>query len=111
MSIGRIPSATAITTTPQAPASAAAATGSPSAPYESGRAEATGPVTPPGPLADLRAGHIDRDGFIEAHVAQATSHLGDLPPEEQESVRAAIRERCEANPLLVDLIAKATKTG
>jgi len=106
MSIGRIRTAT--TTTPQAPTGGAAPTG-PGAPFEAGRTEAAAPVAPSsGPLADLRAGKIDRDGYIEAHVAQATAHLGALSPKEQETVREQLRERCEADPLLADLIAKAT---
>lgn len=105
MSIGRIPSAAK--TPPQAAAGGVATTGS-GAPFEAEKTEAAAPIAPSGPLAEYRAGNLDRAGYIDAHVAQATAHLSALPPAAQESVRAQLRERCEADPVLMDLIAKST---
>jgi hypothetical protein len=105
MSIGRIPSAAK--TPPQAAASGVATTGS-GAPFESEKAEAAAPIAPCGPLAEFKAGNLDRAGYIDAHVAQATTHLGALPAAAQESVRAQLRERCETDPVLMDLITKST---
>ena len=105
MSIGRIPSAAK--TPPQATPGGVATTGS-GAPFESSKTQAAAPVAPSGPLGEFRAGNIDRAGYIDAHVAHATAHLSALPAAAQESVRAQLRERCETDPVLMDLIAKST---
>ncbi len=66
-------------------------------------------ATPAGPLALFRAGQTDRAGFVALHVEQATEHLAGLPAHDLESVRQALSDRCETEPLLADLVARATR--
>lgn len=60
------------------------------------------------PLERLRAGEIDVKGYVDAKVQEATAHLGPMPPEKLEQLRAALRERIGSDPLLVELVKKAT---
>jgi hypothetical protein len=62
----------------------------------------------PTPLERLRAGEIDVKGYVDAKVQEATAHLGPMPPEKLEQIRAALRDRIGSDPLLVDLVKKAT---
>jgi len=66
--------------------------------------KATGPM----PLERLRAGEIDVNGYVDAKVHEATAHLGPMSSEKLEQIRAALRERIGSDPLLVDLVKKAT---
>ena len=74
--------------------------------------EAARPVevtaTAPTPLERLRAGEIDVKGYVDAKVQEATAHLGPMPPEKLEQIRAALRDRIGTDPLLVELVQKAT---
>jgi hypothetical protein len=60
------------------------------------------------PLERLRAGEIDVKGYVDAKVHEATAHLGPMPPEKLEQIRAALRDRIGSDPLLVELVKKAT---
>jgi hypothetical protein len=60
------------------------------------------------PLERLRAGEIDVKGYVDAKVQEATAHLGPMPPEKLEQIRAALRDRIGSDPLLVELVKKAT---
>lgn len=60
------------------------------------------------PLERLRAGEIDVKGYVDAKVHEATTHLGPMPPEKLEQIRAALRDRIASDPLLVELVQKAT---
>jgi hypothetical protein len=64
--------------------------------------------TAPGPLARLRAGEVDAAGYIELHVHQATAHLSWLGPEHLQQIQEDLRERCDCDPLLRELVARAT---
>jgi hypothetical protein len=66
--------------------------------------KATGPT----PLERLRAGEIDVKGYVDAKVQEATAHLGPMPPEKLEQIRAALRDRIGSDPMLVELVKKAT---
>jgi len=106
------------------PAGAPPATGTPAAsraqqtgkPFQidqsdkSGAAERAAEVkaTAPTPLERLRAGEIDVKGYVDAKVQEATAHLGPMPPEKLEQIRAALRDRIGSDPLLVELVKKAT---
>jgi hypothetical protein len=106
-SIGRV---RAGTVQPATPETAAAPKPGSSTPFQVDKTEAptsTAPVS--GPLAAFRAGTLDRKGFIEAHVDQATAHL-TLSPEAKERIRADLQERCENDPTLLGLIEHATRT-
>ena len=65
-------------------------------------------ATAPTPLERLRAGEIDVKGYVDAKVQEATAHLGPMPPEKLEQIRATLRERIGSDPLLVELVKKAT---
>ena len=65
-------------------------------------------ATAPTPLDRLRAGEIDVKGYVDAKVQEATAHLGPMPPEKLEQIRAALRDRIGSDPLLVELVKKAT---
>jgi hypothetical protein len=77
---------------------------------KSGAAERAAEVkaTGPTPLERLRAGEIDVKGYVDAKVQEATAHLGPMPPEKLEQIRAALRDRIGSDPLLVELVKKAT---
>jgi len=107
-SIGRV---RAGTVQPAAPEVAAVATPGAAAPFQVEKPQAAASTAPvSGPLAAFRAGTLDRKGFVDAHVAEATAHLSMLPAEEQERIRADLRERCENDPTLLGLIDHATQT-
>jgi hypothetical protein len=61
------------------------------------------------PLARLRAGQVDRAGYVDLHVTSATAHLRGLPAEARERVEQQLRDRCTSDPLLCDLIERATR--
>jgi hypothetical protein len=65
-------------------------------------------ATAPTPLERLRAGEIDVRGYVDAKVQEATAHLGPMPPEKLEQIRATLRDRIGSDPLLVELVKKAT---
>jgi hypothetical protein len=77
---------------------------------KSGAAVRAGEVraTEPTPLERLRAGEIDVKGYVDAKVNEATAHLGPMPPEKLEQIRASLRDRIGSDPLLVELVKKAT---
>jgi hypothetical protein len=74
------------------------------------RAEATSPATCSEPLARLRSGEVGPAGYVELHVQAATAHLS-LPGSALEDVQQQLLDRCEADPLLLDLVARATSAG
>lgn len=107
------------------PPAAPAAPGTPGAsrtekagkPFEVGGSEKSGgaaraaevkAAAGPTPLERLRAGEIDVKGYVDAKVQEATAHLGPMPPEKLEQIRAALRDRLGSDPLLVELVKKAT---
>lgn len=110
MSIGRIRSGSVVPPTTSTPEAPSGVTVGSTAPFQVGGAQGAEPVAAPtGPLQALQAGVIDRAGYVEAHITQATAHLSMLPPEEQENVRSMLRDACQSDTVLVDLIAKATR--
>ncbi|HEY8041757.1 MAG TPA: hypothetical protein VIF15_18260 [Polyangiaceae bacterium] len=95
-----------------------AETGGPSRSAETGRPfevpkpapapPANAVVPAPTALERLRAGELDVNGYVEVKVNEATAHLAALPPAEIEGIRAALRERLNSDPTLVDLLRTAT---
>jgi hypothetical protein len=104
-SVGRIRTSTTVPAAAQAPAGEKPQV---SAPFELAKPTATASTDGASLLSALRSGALDRQGYVEARVAQAVAHLSALPPHEQESIRQALRERCESDPVLRDLIAKVS---
>ena len=61
------------------------------------------------PLDQLRAGEIDVDGYLDARVEQATSHLVDrLDQEKLAFIRSSLRTQLEQDPALIELVKRAT---
>ena len=60
------------------------------------------------PLAQLRAGKIDVNQYLDQKVDQATAHLGALPLQQRSAIRDALRAQMSSDPALTDLVQKAT---
>jgi hypothetical protein len=61
------------------------------------------------PLARLKSGVVDRSGYVEEHVEQATEHLQGLGAETMDHVRGTLRDACEGSPLLLELVERASR--
>ncbi len=101
--------------------SGAAGTGAPTAPSSTGQTfEVKRSDRPPAPgtvsevkpaatpLASLRAGHIDVNGYMDLKVSEATSHLQGLKPSELDTIRRMLRDKLSSDPALSDLVRGAT---
>jgi hypothetical protein len=65
--------------------------------------------TPSGELARLERGEIGLDAYLDARVAEATTHLtGRLAPEQLEIVRQTLRAQLSGDPALAELVRRAT---
>lgn len=63
-------------------------------------------------LDQLRRGEIDLGKYLDTRVADATRHLeGRLPGAELDFVRASLRVELEADPVLAELVRRATGTA
>ncbi len=61
------------------------------------------------PLARLRAGEIDVDGYLDARVERATAHLADrIEGEKLAFIRSSLRAQLEQDPALIELVKRAT---
>jgi hypothetical protein len=74
-------------------------------PDQSASVERTAPTTP---LERLRAGAIDVNGYVDAKVDEATAHLHGLPRVELDAIKKALRDQMTSDPMLVDLVRRAT---
>jgi hypothetical protein len=63
------------------------------------------------PLERLRAGEIDRDGYLDLKVDDATAHLSGLHPEELDAVKTVLRGQLASDPALVELVRQATDSA
>jgi hypothetical protein len=61
----------------------------------------------PSALERLRAGEIDRDGYLHLKLEDAVAHLEGLRPEELEAIKATLREQLAKEPPLVHLVSQA----
>lgn len=60
-------------------------------------------------LDRLKAGEIDMNQYLELRVDQATSHLvGRVDAERLETIRNVLRCEIETDPMLIDLVQRAT---
>jgi hypothetical protein len=60
-------------------------------------------------LARLERGEIDLDRYLDARVDDAVRHLeGRLPAAQIDFVRHSLREQLAADPVLVELVRRAT---
>lgn len=65
-------------------------------------------AAPTSDLARLERGEIGLDAYLDARVTEATSHLRDLAPEQLEFVQRTLRSELAADPVLVELVRRAT---
>jgi hypothetical protein len=62
-----------------------------------------------GDLARLERGELTLDAYLDARVAEATKHLeGRLGRAELEFVKNTLRAELESDPVLVELVRRAT---
>ncbi len=59
-------------------------------------------------LGQLQRGEIGLDEFLDAKVEEATAHLGALPAEQLDFVRETLRGELRNDPVLVELVRRAT---
>src|SRR5262245_37225465 len=60
------------------------------------------------PLAQLRAGQIDLDRYLDLKVEDATRHLHGLRVAELDAIKKTLRDQLASDPALADLVKQAT---
>ena len=60
------------------------------------------------PLAQLKAGAIDIDRYLDLKVDEATKTLDGLPASHLDEIKKSLREKLASDPFLVDLVKSAT---
>ncbi|HEV8548708.1 MAG TPA: hypothetical protein VGQ57_06770 [Polyangiaceae bacterium] len=91
---------------PIGPASGTEGPGAPSADFRLPGAEA---AAPSGDLARLERGEMGLDAYLDARVGAATQHLvGRVSPEQLEFVRQTLRGELSSDPVLIELVRRAT---
>jgi hypothetical protein len=71
-------------------------------------ASAAAPEVAETALDRFRSGQIDLQGYLDAKVEEATSHLRGLPGDQLAAIRGALRERLATDPALIELVRQAT---
>jgi hypothetical protein len=118
MAIDRIGKGGALPPTPETggPAGASKA-GGPAAPFAVNRNEHAAPAnatrsvdTPDAasPLARLRAGEVDVNGYVDLKVDEATKGLKGVPAAELAEIKDVLRDQLRSDPGLADLVRAAT---
>lgn len=67
-----------------------------------------GAVDASAPLARLRAGEVDVNGYVDLKVDEATKGLEGLPPSDLADLKTMLRDQIATDPGLIDLVTKAT---
>ncbi len=78
---------------------------------EAGGANAARPAEAVGaasPLAELRAGRLSLDGYLDAKVHEATAHLEGMPPAKLAELKRLLRDKLASDPSLTELVTQAT---
>jgi hypothetical protein len=73
-----------------------------------GKTERSEEVGRASPLEELKAGKIDLDGYLDKKVEAATAHLKGVGEVELSAIRKALRDQLATDPLLSDLVKRAT---
>jgi hypothetical protein len=74
-----------------------------------GRAGEAERTSATGALERLGRGEISLDQYLDGRVAEAVEHLhGRVSPSQLDFVRAALRESLASDPVLVELVRRAT---
>ena len=82
-----------------------------SKPFELGHAaavEKTGAVEPLSPLAKLRAGEVDVNGYVDLKVNEATKGLEGLPFGDLADIKQLLHDQMVSDPQVVELVHRAT---
>lgn len=66
------------------------------------------PVDASSPLARLRAGDLDVEGYIDATVDARVQSMKGLSPDELAFIKSTLRDQVASDPALVDLVRSAT---
>ncbi len=70
-----------------------------------------GPNAPSAALEKLQSGEVDLDQYLDARVDDAVRHLeGKLSAPELDFVRGELRQQLAEDPVLVELVRRATGT-
>jgi hypothetical protein len=65
-------------------------------------------LAPSAALEGVRSGRLDVNGYVDAKVEQATSHLSHLSPSQLSTVRGIVRAQILSDPHLSELVTQAT---
>jgi hypothetical protein len=77
--------------------------------FEACAAQAVQPSSEASLLQRLHAGEIDVQRYLDLRVEQATAHLtASLDAERLQFIREALRSQLESDPVLMDLVQRAT---
>src|SRR5687767_4796849 len=60
------------------------------------------------PLARLRSGEVDVEGYLDLKVDEATASLASMPEADLAEIKRVLREQLATDPGLVDLVRNAT---
>ena len=60
------------------------------------------------PLARLRAGEVDVNGYVDLKVDEATKGLHGVPPADLAEIKNVLRDQMRTDPGLADLVRTAT---
>lgn len=77
--------------------------------FQVGRTDASSPAAGSDALGRLERGEISLDQYLDGLVSSGTAHLeGRLPAAELDFVRETLREQVKTDPVLVELVRRAT---
>ena len=83
--------------------------GGPGEQFQVGKSSAATGVEGSDTLGRLQRGELTLDAYLDARSAEAVRHLeGKLPPEQLEFVQQTLREQLASDPVLVELVRRAT---
>jgi hypothetical protein len=94
-------------TVPLAPPTTSPAT-SPKGEFKLRETEAVSKADSTGAAAEVRAGRLSVDAYLDVRVNEATAHLKDLAPADVKMVKEVLKDQLKNDPALADLVKSAT---
>jgi hypothetical protein len=70
--------------------------------------EAVGKTESTGAAAEVRAGRMSMDAYLDVRVNEATAHLTELAPSDLKMVKEVLKDQLKNDPALADLVKSAT---
>lgn len=61
-----------------------------------------------GAAAEVRAGRMSLDAYLDVRVNEATEHLQKLAPNDLQMIKGLLRDQLKNDPALADLVKSAT---